>query len=71
MKKLWEKWVYEPRRSCMWETYLEIIHCCMYQCNIRRKDRNMMQVCRYKIMQWLSEFDELVICIDLIQDLLA
>jgi len=71
MKKLWEKWIYEPRRSCMWETYLEIIHCCMYQCNIRKKDRNTMQTCRYKIMQWLSEFNELVICIDLIQELFS
>lgn len=73
-KELKAKWIertYEPRRSCMWETYLEIIHCCMYQCNTRKEDRNTMQKCRYKIMQWLPEFSSLVVCIDLIQELFS
>jgi len=68
-KKKWENYIYEPRRSCIWETFLEMITICMYQCNTRMSDRNNLQKYRYKIMKWLSEFDSLTTCIDLIQNL--
>lgn len=71
LKAQWTKRTYEPWRSCMGETYLEIITCCMYQCNIRREDRNQMQRCRYKVMQWLPEFEGLIACIDLVQELFS
>ena len=68
-KKTGKPYVYEPRRSCLGETYLEMISYCMYQCNIRKHERSIRQKARYKVMKALSDFDELVACIDIIQDL--
>jgi transposase len=68
-KKKWETYIYEPRRSFLGETYLEMLSYCMYQCNIRKSERSSRQQARYRIMKWLSEFDELVACIDIIQEL--
>lgn len=68
-RKKGETYVYEPRRSLLGETYLEMLSYCMYQCNIRKIGRSVRQQARYKIMKWLSEFDELVACIDIIQEL--
>lgn len=68
-KKKGEMYVYEARRSLLGETYLEMLSYCMYQCNIRKSERSVRQQARYRIMKWLSEFDELVVSIDIIQEL--
>ena len=50
-KKAGTVYEYDPWRSCLGETYLEILVYCMYQCNIRKHERNPRQKARYKVMQ--------------------